>query len=103
MKTRISAKPFLPLEGEILAGLPNLPGGRGRGALSIFVQRGCAIFRASFSPIFCRTGNQKKAIFLEPVVKTCQKRKFCSIGLSLSPIVVFWGILFTVFLEKGII
>ena len=34
-------------------------------------------FRVSFSPIFSRTGYQKKANFLQQVVKTCQKRKFC--------------------------
>ena len=28
-------------------------------------------FRVSFSPIFCRTGYLKKAVFLEMVVKTC--------------------------------
>ena len=49
----------------------------GGGALGIFVRRGCAVFRVSFSPIFSRTGYQKKANFLEQVVKTCQKRKFC--------------------------
>ena len=31
-------------------------------------------FRVSFSPIFSRTGYQKKASFLEQVVKTCQKQ-----------------------------
>ena len=49
----------------------------GRGALSIFVRRGCAVFRVSFSPIFSRSEYQKKAVFLEPVVKTYQKGKFC--------------------------
>ena len=39
-------------------------------------------FRVSFSPIFSRTGYQKKANFLEQVVKTYQKRKFCYNGLS---------------------
>ena len=34
-------------------------------------------FRVSFSLIFSRTGYQKKANFLEQVVKACQKRKFC--------------------------
>ena len=34
-------------------------------------------FRVSFLPIFSRTGYQKKANFLEQVVKTCKKRKFC--------------------------
>ena len=56
-------------------------------------------FRVSFSPIFPRTGYQKKAHFLEQVVKTCQKRKFCFNGLSLlfSQIFVFLSILFTDF------
>ena len=34
-------------------------------------------FRVSFSPIFSRTGHQKKANFLEQVVNTCKKKKFC--------------------------
>ena len=34
-------------------------------------------FRVSFLPIFTGTGYQKKEIFLEPVVKTCQKGEFC--------------------------
>ena len=34
-------------------------------------------FRVSFRLFFSRTGYQKKANFLEQVVKTCQKRKFC--------------------------
>ena len=46
-------------------------------------------FRVSFSPIFSRTGYQKKANFLEQVVKTCQKRKFCHNGLLFSQIFVF--------------
>ena len=54
-------------------------------------------FRVSFSPIFCRTGYQKKANFLEQVVKTCQKRKFCYNGLLFSQIFVFLSILFTDF------
>ena len=55
-------------------------------------------FRVSFSPIFSRTGYQKKANFLEQVVKTCQKRKFCYNGLFFSPIFVFLSILFTDFM-----
>ena len=47
----------------------------GGGVFSIFVRRECAILRASFSPIFARTVYQKRAIFLEPVVKACQKGK----------------------------
>ena len=54
-------------------------------------------FRVSFSPIFSRTGYQKKANFLEQVVKTCQKRKFCYNGLTFSPIFVFLSMLFSDF------
>ena len=54
-------------------------------------------FRVSFSPIFPRTGYQKKANFLEQVVKTCQKRKFCYNRLLFSQIFVFLSILFTDF------
>ena len=71
--------------------------GRPGGVLSIFVRRGCAVFRVSFSPIFSRIGYQTKASFLEQVVKTCQKRKFCYNGLSFSQIFVFLSILFTDF------
>ena len=54
-------------------------------------------FRLSFSPIFSKTGYPKKANFLEQVVKTCQKRKFCYKGLLFSQIFVFLSILFTDF------
>ena len=54
-------------------------------------------FRVSFSPIFSRTGYQKKANFLKQVVKTCQKRKFCYNGLLFSQIFVFLSIIFTEF------
>ena len=54
-------------------------------------------FRVSFSPIFSRTGYQKKANFLEQVVKTCQKRKFCYNRLLFTQIFVFLSILFTDF------
>ena len=46
-------------------------------------------FRVSFSPIFSRTGYQTKANFLEQVVKTCQKGKFCYNGLLFSQIFGF--------------
>ena len=54
-------------------------------------------FGVSLSPIFSRTGYQKKANFLEQVVKTYQKRKFCYNGLLFSQIFVFLSILFTDF------
>ena len=52
-------------------------------------------FRVSFSPIFSRAGYQKKANFLEQVVKTCQKRKFSYNRLLFSQIFVLLSILFT--------
>ena len=57
-------------------------------------------FRVSFSPIFSRTGYQKKANFLEQVVKTCQKRKFFYNGLLFSQIFVFLSILYTGFFSR---
>ena len=54
-------------------------------------------FRVSFSPIFSRTGYQKKVNFLGQVVKTCQKRKFCYNGFLFSQIFVSLRILFTDF------
>ena len=57
--------------------------------------------RVSFSPIFTRTGYQKKANFLEQVVKTCKKRKFCYNGLLFSQIFMFLSILFTDFSTTG--
>ena len=54
-------------------------------------------FKVSFSPIFSRKGYQKKANFLEQVVKKCQKRKLCYNGLLLSQIFMFLSILFTDF------
>ena len=72
---------------------------RGGGCLlSIFVQRGCAVFQGIVFAYFSRTGYQKKANFLEQVVKTCQKRKFCYNGLLFRQIFVFLSILFTDFL-----
>ena len=52
-----------------------MPGG---GGYLVYLTGGdVPFFRVSFSPIFSRTGYQKKANFLEQVVKTCEKRKFC--------------------------
>ena len=71
------------------------PGG---GLHSRFVRRGSAIFQGiGVFVYFSRTGNQKKANFLEQDVKTCQKRKFCYKGILLSQIFVFLSILFTDF------
>ena len=67
---------------------------RGGGYLVYLSDVDVPFFRVSFLPIFSRTGYQKKANFLEQVVKTCQKRKFCYNGLLFSPIVVFLSILF---------
>ena len=58
-------------------------------------------FRVSFLPIFSRIGYQKKANFLEQVVKTCQKRKFCYNGLLFSQIFVFLSILLPIFSRTG--
>ena len=74
----------------------------GGGYLVYLSDRDVPFFRVSFSPIFSRTGYQKKANFLEQVVKTCQKRKFCCNGLLFSQIFVFLSILFTD-LEQAII
>ena len=58
--------------------------------------------RVSFSPIFSRTGYQKKANFLEQVVKTCQKRKFCYNGSLVCQIFVFLStILSQIFSRTG--
>ena len=70
---------------------------QGGGVLSIFGLRGCAVFQGIVFAYFSRAGYQKKANFLEPVVKTCQKRKFCYNGLIFSPIFVFLSILFSDF------
>ena len=43
----------------------------------MFARQRCAVLRVSFLPNFySRAGYQKKAIFLEPVGKTCQKGKW---------------------------
>ena len=61
----------------------------GGGVLSIFVQQGCAIFQGIVFAFFSRTGYQKKANFLEQVVKTCQKRKFFTTGYYLVKFLCF--------------
>ena len=75
------------------AGIKN-PGG---GYLVYLSDGDVPFFRVSFSPIFSRTGYQRKANFLDQVVKTCQKRKFCYNVLLFSQIFVFLSILFTDF------
>ena len=59
-------------------------------------------FRVSFSPIFSRTGYQKKANFLEQVVKACLKRKFRYNGLLFRQIFVFLSVLFTDFFQNRV-
>ena len=76
-----------------------IPGGGE--VLSIFADGDVPFFRVSFSPIFSRTGYQKKANFLELVVKTCEKRRFCYNGLLLSQIFVFLSILLQIFSRTG--
>ena len=69
----------------------------GGGVLSIFVRQGCEVFQGIVFAYFSNKGYQKKALFLEQLIKTYQKRKFCYIGLLFSPIFVIWSILFTDF------
>ena len=71
---------------------PYFPGGGGY--LAYLSDGDVLFFRVLFSPIFSRTGYQKKANFLEEVFKTCQKRKFCYKGLLFSQIFVFLSIFF---------
>ena len=67
-----------------------LPLFHARGRYFVYLSDGdVAFFRASFSPIFSRTGYGKKSNFLEQVVKTCEKRRFCYNGLSFSQISCF--------------
>ena len=76
----------------------------GGGVLSIFVQQGCAVFRVSLSPIFSRTGYQKKAIFLEQVVKGHVKGgNFVRLGFYLAQYLCFGVYFHGFFLESGII
>ena len=49
------------------------PIGFGPGYLVYFFDRDMLFLRVSLYPIFSRTGYQNKAVFLEPVVKKCQK------------------------------
>ena len=74
---------------------------RGWGYLVYLSDRDVLFFRVLFSPISSRTGYQKKANFLEQVVKTSQKRKFCYNRLLFSQIFVFLSILFTDFSRTG--
>ena len=61
----------------------------GGGYLEYLSDGDVLFLRVSFSPIFPRTRHQKKANFLEQVVKTCQKWKFCYNGLFFSQMFVF--------------
>ena len=47
-----------------------------RGYLILLFNGGCSVFQGIVLPIFSRTGYQKKATFLEPFIKTCQRGKF---------------------------
>ena len=78
---------------------------RGGGRYLVYLSDGdVPFFRVSFSPIFSRTGYQKKANFLEQVVKTCQKRKFRYNGLLFSQsFCVFEYTFHRFFLEQGVI
>ena len=49
--------------------------------------------------LFFLERGMKKAVFPEPVVETCQKEKFCYIGLLFSPNFVFLSILLKDFLR----
>ena len=97
---RLSANYFKILPKNEATFLPKSPGG---GYLVYLSDGDVPFFRVSFSPIFSRTGYQKKANFLEQVVKTCQKRKFCYSRLLFSQIFVFLSIFYRFFLEQGII
>ena len=87
----------LPVIGESLCNIFNLsiatgvfPDSAGGGEYLVYLSDGdVPFFRVSFSPIFSRTGYQKRANFLTHVVKTCQKRKFCYNWLLFSQIFVF--------------
>ena len=54
----------------MILGLPRQVPSPGGGYLVYLSDGDVPFFTVSFSPIFPRTGNQKKASFLEPVVKT---------------------------------
>ena len=89
---------FVTGQDECGADVIDDPERRRGGGYLVYLSNGEMPFlRVSFSPIFSIMGYQKKAIFLEPVVKKCQKGKFCWILLSLKSIFVFWSILFTDF------
>ena len=59
-------------------------------------------YRDRLHPFFSRARYQKNAICLEPVVKTYQMGKFSQIGLSFSPIFVFWSKLLTDFFRDRV-
>ena len=68
--------------------------------LIIFVQQGCAVFRVSFSPIFSRMGYQKRAIFLEEVVKKNVKGgNFVRLGYYLAQFLYF-GVHFSLIFSR---
>ena len=51
---------------------------RGGGGYLAYLSDGdVPFFRVSFSPIFSKTGSQNTGRFLEHLVKTCKKGKFC--------------------------
>ena len=74
---------------------------KGGGVLSILSDGNVPFFRVSFLPIFSRTGYQKKANFLEQVVKKCKKKE-----ILLQRVIIWSNVLFSFyrfFLEQGII
>ena len=87
------SKAFDFLNQELLIAKLNAYAGGG-GYLVYLSDGDVSFFRVSFSPIFSRTGYQKKANFLEQVVITCQKTKLCYNGLFFSQNFVILSILF---------
>ena len=73
LKLNVCVWPFVLVPVSML--WPSGSHGPGGGVLSTFVRRGCAIFQGIIFAYFARTGYQKKASFLEQVVKTCQKEE----------------------------
>ena len=64
----------MPAFQRFLSPKCNRPGGGG--CLIYLFDGDVPFFRVSFSPIFSRIGYQKKAILLDPLVKTCPKGNF---------------------------
>ena len=62
---------------------------RGEGYLVYFSDGDVPFFRVSFSPIFSRTGYQKKANFLEQVVKHVKRGNFVTTGYHLVKFLCF--------------